>query len=236
MYTDHFPANNITTAIQSGNVPASELDGMVNRILTTMFQFGIFDNPPTGNLNSTVTNSTNIQFAQQRRRGGNGSVEKQRRIIAARFVRAFDCRHRFRGECGADFDGRRFGERESALQHYPAGGNHQPRRRRHHRQLRPGRRSKRVPGRATRHQFRCRYCVCGPADQRRFRSLQPFVTQRSGCPGERRCRCQPAYNRRGLCVFRHADALGQARSRRCWWRGIPDRKMATRWLKSCSGT
>ncbi len=64
MYTYQFPANNITTAIQSGNVPASELDGMANRILTTMFQFGVFDNPPTGNLGSTVTNSANNQFAR----------------------------------------------------------------------------------------------------------------------------------------------------------------------------
>ena len=64
MYTYQFPANNINTAIQSGNVPASELDGMVTRILTTMFQFGVFDSPPTGNLNSTVTNSANIQFAR----------------------------------------------------------------------------------------------------------------------------------------------------------------------------
>lgn len=64
MYTYHFPASNITNAIQWGNVPASELDGMVNRILTTMFQFGVFDNPPTGNLSSTATNSANIQFAR----------------------------------------------------------------------------------------------------------------------------------------------------------------------------
>jgi len=64
MYTGQFPTNDITTAIQSGNVPASELDGMVNRILTTMFQFGVFDNPPTGNLTSTVTNSANNQFAR----------------------------------------------------------------------------------------------------------------------------------------------------------------------------
>src|ERR1039458_3551686 len=54
MYSGQFKANNITTAIQSGNVPASELDGMVQRILTTMFQFGLFDNPPTGKLTSTV--------------------------------------------------------------------------------------------------------------------------------------------------------------------------------------
>ena len=64
MYTYHFPANNITTAIQSGNAPATELDGMVTRILTIMFQFGVFDNPPTGNLSSMVTNSANIQFAR----------------------------------------------------------------------------------------------------------------------------------------------------------------------------
>ncbi len=63
MYTGQFPSNNIATAIQSGNVPASELDSMVNRILTAMFQFGIFDNPPAGNLGSTVTNSANNQFA-----------------------------------------------------------------------------------------------------------------------------------------------------------------------------
>jgi len=59
-----FTAGNITTATQSGNVPASELDDMVTRILTTMFQFGVFDNPSTGNLSSTVTNSANIQFAR----------------------------------------------------------------------------------------------------------------------------------------------------------------------------
>lgn len=64
MYCNTFTANNITTAIQSGNVPASELDGMVQRILTTMFQFGLFDNPSTGKLSSTVTNSANVLFAR----------------------------------------------------------------------------------------------------------------------------------------------------------------------------
>ena len=64
MYSGQFPVNNITTAIQSGNVPASELDGMVLRILTTMFQFGLFDNPPTGNLGSTVTNAVHNQFVR----------------------------------------------------------------------------------------------------------------------------------------------------------------------------
>ena len=64
MYAGRFQNNAITNAIQLGNVPASELDGMVTRILTAMFQFGVFDNPPAGNLGSTVTNAANIQFAR----------------------------------------------------------------------------------------------------------------------------------------------------------------------------
>ncbi len=64
MYSGQFTANNITTAIQSGNVPATELDSMALRILTTMFQFGFFDNPPAGKLTSTVTNSANALFAR----------------------------------------------------------------------------------------------------------------------------------------------------------------------------
>ena len=58
-----YTSGDINTAIQSGNVPASELNGMAQRILTSMFQSGTFDNPPTGNLSSTVTNSTHQQFA-----------------------------------------------------------------------------------------------------------------------------------------------------------------------------
>ena len=58
-----YTSGDVTTATQSGNVPASELNGMVQRILTSMFQSGTFDNPPTGNLSSTVTNSTHQQFA-----------------------------------------------------------------------------------------------------------------------------------------------------------------------------
>jgi len=58
-----YTSSDITTANQLGNVPTSELDGMVLRILTAMFQFGVFDNPPTGNLSSSVTNATHQQFA-----------------------------------------------------------------------------------------------------------------------------------------------------------------------------
>ncbi|MGA3268565.1 MAG: glycoside hydrolase family 3 C-terminal domain-containing protein [Verrucomicrobiota bacterium] len=58
-----YTASDITTANSLGNVPASELNGMVLRILTAMFQFGIFDNPPAGNLSSSVTNAAHQQFA-----------------------------------------------------------------------------------------------------------------------------------------------------------------------------
>ena len=107
MYCGQFTANNITTAIQSGNVPASELDGMVQRILTTMFQFGLFDNPTTGNLNSTVTELGQCPICPQRGRRGNRPVAKQRRAAAVEFVvRAFHCGHWFRGQHVADFDRR----------------------------------------------------------------------------------------------------------------------------------
>ena len=59
-----YTSSGITTAIQQGTVPSSGLDGMVQRILTAMFQFGFFDNPPTGTLSSTVTNAIHWQFAR----------------------------------------------------------------------------------------------------------------------------------------------------------------------------
>lgn len=65
MYCGYYLTNTITDDIQAGSVPASELNGMVQRILTTMFQFGIFDNPPSGNLNSVVTNTAHNLFARQ---------------------------------------------------------------------------------------------------------------------------------------------------------------------------
>lgn len=58
-----YTSSDITTANALGILPASQLNGMVDRILTTMFQFGVFDYPPTGTLSSSVTNSTHQQFA-----------------------------------------------------------------------------------------------------------------------------------------------------------------------------
>jgi beta-glucosidase len=52
-------------AVQAGTVTVSQLDDMVRRILFPLFQFGIFDNPPTGNVNTPVTTPAHAQFARQ---------------------------------------------------------------------------------------------------------------------------------------------------------------------------
>jgi len=64
MYAGYYTSNAVAGEIQSGNVPPAELDGMVGRILTAMFQFGLFDNPSTGNLGAGVTNAAHTQFAR----------------------------------------------------------------------------------------------------------------------------------------------------------------------------
>jgi beta-glucosidase len=64
MYSGGFASSLLTSAIQSGNVPSSEVNGMVQRTLTSMFQSGLFDNPGAGNLNSNVTGAVHAQFAR----------------------------------------------------------------------------------------------------------------------------------------------------------------------------
>ena len=98
MYGGTFTANTITTAIQSGSVPASELNGMVQRILTTMFQFGLFDNPPHRQLSSMVTNSAHDQFALNAAAEGMVLAAKQWRLAAAELVGAFHCGDWFGGQ------------------------------------------------------------------------------------------------------------------------------------------
>jgi beta-glucosidase len=45
----------LQAAVQSGQVAVATLDGMVSRILTEMFRFNEFNNPPTGTTSATVT-------------------------------------------------------------------------------------------------------------------------------------------------------------------------------------
>jgi len=55
----------LQTAIQSNIIAVSQLDDMVRRIFLPMFQFGIFDNPPTGSITDIVTTPAHAQFAYQ---------------------------------------------------------------------------------------------------------------------------------------------------------------------------
>jgi beta-glucosidase len=64
MYSGGFASASLSNAIQSGNVPSSAVNGMVQRTLTSMFQAGLFDNPGTGNLSSNVTGTAHAQFAR----------------------------------------------------------------------------------------------------------------------------------------------------------------------------
>jgi len=64
MYSGGFASSSLNSAITSGNVPSSEVSGMVQRTLTSMFQSGMFDNPGTGSLSSNVTGTVHAQFAR----------------------------------------------------------------------------------------------------------------------------------------------------------------------------
>lgn len=50
--------------IQLGNVTVSQLDEMVHRIFTSMFRFGIFDDPTTNTILSSVTNVAHTALAR----------------------------------------------------------------------------------------------------------------------------------------------------------------------------
>ena len=54
----------LKSLVQSGVVPMAQLDSMVRHILVPLFRFGIFDNPPTGSINSVVTGPEHAQFAR----------------------------------------------------------------------------------------------------------------------------------------------------------------------------
>lgn len=64
MYSGGFAGGPLANAILSGNVPSSEVNGMAQRTLISMFQTGLFDNPITGSLNSNVTGTVHAQFAR----------------------------------------------------------------------------------------------------------------------------------------------------------------------------
>jgi beta-glucosidase len=55
----------LENAVANGTIAMSVLNGMVSRILTEMFQFNLFNDPPTGNLSDTVTTPAHQAVATQ---------------------------------------------------------------------------------------------------------------------------------------------------------------------------
>ncbi len=58
-------ASNITAALTAGTLSQATVNSLVSEILTQMFAFGNFDNPPTGSLSATVTSAAHQQTALQ---------------------------------------------------------------------------------------------------------------------------------------------------------------------------
>jgi beta-glucosidase len=55
----------LQTALSNGQVSTATLNGMVGRILTEMFAFGLFDNTPHGSTGATVTSAAHQTTARQ---------------------------------------------------------------------------------------------------------------------------------------------------------------------------
>jgi beta-glucosidase len=67
--TDYYGAP-LKQAVQAGQVPMATLDGMVSRILTEMFRFGLFGRAPAGSLTAVVTTPAHAQVGRQAAEAG----------------------------------------------------------------------------------------------------------------------------------------------------------------------
>ena len=209
MYCGYYLASTITNEIQWGSVPSSELDGMVQRILTTMFQFGIFDNPPTGNLSSVVTNAAHNLFARQAAAEGVVLLQNNRGLLPVGAsvhsiavigsVASVAPISTGAGSAGVvlpynvtPLAGITSRAGSGITVNYAQGdgvGVSQA-------------------AAISRH-FRSGHCLRWPANQRRKRPIQSFIAEWPGCAGERRCRCQFKHDCGGLFVFVRVDAMVQ---------------------------
>src|SRR5579863_7962149 len=69
MPAPQFYGSALQAAVQSGQVSMATLNDMVSRILTEMFQFNEFNNPPTGSTSATVTTPAHQARSEERRVG-----------------------------------------------------------------------------------------------------------------------------------------------------------------------
>jgi beta-glucosidase len=81
MYNNAFGSDPLAAAIHAGNVPEADLDGMVQRILTTMFQLGDFDHPTTGKLSATVTSLAHAQFDRDAAAAGTVLLQNKNSLL-----------------------------------------------------------------------------------------------------------------------------------------------------------
>ena len=58
-------ASTVQAALAAGTLSQATVNAAVARILTQMFAFGMFDNPPSGSLSATVTTAAHQQTALQ---------------------------------------------------------------------------------------------------------------------------------------------------------------------------
>ncbi len=83
MPAPQFYGSALQSAVQSGQVSMATLNDMVSRILTEMFQFNEFNNPPTGSTSSHGDHARASGRLHRGRRGGHGAAEEHRRHPAA---------------------------------------------------------------------------------------------------------------------------------------------------------
>ena len=60
-----FFASALKTAVEQGNISTDILDKKVLHILTSMFQFGLFDRPPSGSLNANSSSDSHNAIARE---------------------------------------------------------------------------------------------------------------------------------------------------------------------------
>jgi beta-glucosidase len=81
--TDYYGAP-LKQAVQAGQVPMATLDTMVSRILTEMFRFNLFANPPAGSLTNTVTTSAHARTGQRVAETGTVLLKNDQNVLPLR--------------------------------------------------------------------------------------------------------------------------------------------------------